>query len=54
MRSAGVDALEDDDEEVRRQALWALSRVMREPGADLDLGDLARRLRRALIGEDGS
>ena len=44
-----LDAIEDEDEEVQKQAMWALTRVMRT--SDLSAAnrsELAERLRRAL------
>jgi HEAT repeat protein len=44
-----IDALDDEDESVREQAMWALSRVMQTGGMSrAERGELADRLRRAL------
>jgi len=50
-RAAGPlsDALEDDDEDVRDQAIWALGMVVRNADIEsIDTSELARRLRKSL------
>jgi len=44
-----LDALEDENENVQEQAMWAVGQVIRNGGiAGIDRHDLAARLRRAL------
>jgi hypothetical protein len=45
-----LDALEDDDTAVRKQAIWALMRCIDHD--DVDYEELAAKLRKALIGGD--
>jgi HEAT repeat protein len=47
-----LEALEDEDTEVRKQAIWALMRCIDHD--DVDYGELAAKLRRALIGGGGA
>jgi hypothetical protein len=43
-------ALEDEDVEVRKQVLWALTRCIEGDDVELDYAALAEKLRRALLG----
>ena len=43
-----MEALEDEDADVRKQAMWALMRVIDSSDADIDHKELAQKLRKAL------
>jgi HEAT repeat protein len=45
-----MDALEDEDSDVRKQVLWALMRCADGDDRNLDYAALAEKLRKALIG----
>jgi HEAT repeat protein len=43
-----LEALEDENADVRKQAMWALMRVINSSDLDVDHKELAQKLRRAL------